>query len=469
MIPALGTSKYVWKDTIVLERDALTEDTLSQFFGQLSRISPLKRPKVFFRSDGPTSESLRMFENFQDIVSLYRAMPSSLILTEFERTDDNTRQDYAKYFIAGSMESAASQKLEKPALDDSPETKKKFVIDCHAKVSALQRLSGSFSDEASELSHHLLSFVKQQRALHPEQDTQFFKCAQTYILLDQVVIEDDAKDAAAEALAFTNEIEDPVLNAVALRYSNQLAGVSAYSLELLGRASEIIKKQLRTDRTGVMLEMQHHAIQQNIFISRLFSKQRRAVDAEEALSYANYVDETIPSYYELAMLKNSAALSFMLTGKTARASEIWDQCIYDNGYAVDILNFRVNRLIAQHVSTSSVDEKEVTRIFKGFKALKFPQQSGYHPTMALGNLLQITTDPSTRKRISNYLLDKRFMPYSAEVVKERRLIEFLRNCGFLFMEEQSFRGAMGQFIDDYGLMPAFEFNWSTPPFGENLG
>lgn len=465
VIPTLGSSPYAWKQVLYLERDSLSVDSLSMFFGRIARVSALKRPKIFFKTEKLEQGEIDEFKDFQDLINLYRAIPSALLLTEFSQSSERARRDYAKYFIDGSMVAAAEQILKPPPHNAYLEEKRQYVVNCHAKIVALQSLSESFSAEASSISKELLSYIRHQRALYPAQDPFFFRNAYTFVQLGTILIDDDARDAATDALAFSAEIQDDFLNGVAGRYANQVSGVSAYSLEMLGRAHNLLKKNASKSQYACLVDMQLHAVQQNIFITRLFSENRALVDPSEAYDYAQFVEQDMPSYQELAMLKNSAALSFLLKGRKHKALSILDQCIYDNGATLSILNFRINRLIAQFVSSGRVDEAEVVRVLEGFLKMPFPPQTGYHPTMALGNLLAVTAEPDIKRLIIEVLMKKKYMNYTLDILEGGHLIAYLRQTGFLFMNEQSFRGSMGRFIDDYGLMPAFEFNWSTPPAG----
>ena len=459
IFPFRAANKINLKPIQYVERDALKVESFLQYFGMFKHFHNEQKLRVVFSTQS-VQDAEAFFSNIQDSIDLYRIFPDGLKLISSDVHSVETTR-YFSYLVHGSSQQASQIDCEYPVIGSDFECQRRAIIKNYFAAMAKQMQNNGFSAQASQDIAANITHIDQLIFQEKTEDTKFLIAAKIQFLLLKILVDDDDKESLYDAITLSCAIENSQYESKCLRFSNQIAGVSSYAIDQLERSIKSIAKLSQAEAFNPVHMLELYAASQNLFITRLFNR-KPSIDTGEAVDCLAAAEEQDPYFNELGMLANSVGMSFLCHGSSNQAIDYFAKAASYSADRLTHLNIQMNLAIARQIEGASVSENRLEMLFNEYRQVELGPKSQYHAAMMFGNLWQITKSRDLKIEIEQESRKRKFI---TQTQSGDQIIPHLRKRGFLFMQESSFVGEYGRFLDNSGFMPAFHFNWSTPVVG----
>ena len=444
----MGGSELKLPPLFVIRRNRISPESLCRFVRSFKTVPPERRPKVILDAEGAkdADKLLRMSRDHVDVfvpaTNGVRKKPISSAKVTIDR--------FPEAMLSGAFSSCANTALSVPAVDGPDTEVRRYIVHLHQKVQALKGCDRRFDATADIKSLECFLRNRLDRAL-VEDERAWLAEALMFTLLDRSYILEEGPQPIENALSICQQLNDPVLEAWALRHVNISAGVSPFASAMLKRAAETL------EQAGHCTQAAYAGTNQTITD---LHRVDRSIDVGRAEAVVEYVLDWAPYCERLSSVINAAGAAFLIAGDLNRAEELFSHASSANGGRLHQISAEINKHIARHIAGNVIPDETVERLLRSIKIANLSKKLDYHHVYLFANLIALTPSRSLKAKLRSHVIRNAYMDYEESTVNDDHLLAFLASKFSFISDGERFRGQRGRFVDQYGLLPLAQFIWN---------
>lgn len=256
------------------------------------------------------------------------------------------------------------------------------------------------------------------------------------------------------------QLDDSPLIAHCQRFANQTLGVGAEALASLNDSIERFSLIPENSEDYLLLTPSRLAATLNRNTTMLISS---TIAVDPGKFEADYLEtkELFPSYSNIGMMANAAAVAAMIRGHKKRAVSLLEQASFERSLPIDGFNIRMNLLCAQSNYAGSVDEHEFRSLCDDVRFFSFPANWEYQRVRIISNLLTIATNKELKELAWSVIAKNHFLDKFDDWKNEDHLRAYLiRKRYSHYLSGKSLAGQFGRFASRSGLFLCIDKDWT---------
>lgn len=274
------------------------------------------------------------------------------------------------------------------------------------------------------------------------------------------VLDRSAAPEVLDALSLARQLDDKVLIANCQRFATQCLDMSNEAIAMLQASCSTLREYPEyTDENGHILPSLFGSLS-NLNTTKL-TLTKSSIDAPSMENDYMEARTRLPSYENMALIGNAAAVGYMVQNKFYDAVRVLEKCINENAEHTDRLNMYCNLLIAQKMESCSYNDRIFENLVEQLSVFeKGPNWEYLKVRMSL-NLMRIASEKDHHDMAENIAAKSSFWKKSfSEMSSEEAFWLFLKERFPYYFEGSSIKGGIGEFIHFNKLFPSVDKDYT---------
>ena len=441
-----GFASNDFPERIVLRQDNLQPKQFSSFISFFLRIPVDLRPKIDFRyHDRQTClDLLSKVAALTKLSEVFAGQRRSIHVDPAEPNDD----EFISFILDGNYDPRLATEV---SVDDN-------FISCWAmsRTAKLYETPKTAQDQIEKTIEKVnLLFAKAQNS-----ERRFWASLVIQLQLDLAYVKDLASNETTIALMLARELESPELIAHCQRFANQILGVSSEALAMLEDSCRRFDNIPANSEIAILFGSSRMGAIQNRNTTMLIAS-KTSPDPAEFLADYEEAKLTLPSYGNMALLGNAAAMAYLCDGDANKAIDIFEEALLQNSLPLDRLNINVNLLAAQFVESGSSEDRLFEKTCSEVETFELSESWEYERARMTVNLLRIANSPHQKDMVASIARNSPYWKSIRDDLTHASMMNFLMENRYShYYEKGRIPGVFGRFSEKYQLSLCLDKDWT---------
>lgn len=433
-------------ETILLKQDHLQADTLAEFLHLFKRMDRYANKTIILEYHDRDS-ALKLLSNIQSLASvseLFGQRKKTILLPEPVNDNPNAISD-----LMTENHLAALCRLEK-----SGNLAEQLLAAKHLKYNEHPPIAAS---RIQAIINSVLEMLLTAKA----HEVKYLNSVIVSLKLDLAyVLDRESSPIVLEAMALARQIGDDVLLAHCQKFATLCLDVTPEAIAMLDSACRTLSQYPEyTEENGHILPSLFGAIS-NRNTTSLILPGHQVIPESMKDDYFE-AKARLPSYQNMALLGNGAAVACLVKGRFKEAREILENCYGDNAEITDRLNVRCNLLIAQYLETGGFNEVMFQALVTELQQYDMGENWDYLKIRMGLNLLRIAQTGAQSEAALAIISHSPFWSEGIFGKSHAELLEiFLKKRFHYYFENGKMKGCIGDFVRTFGLFPGIDKDYT---------
>ncbi len=261
------------------------------------------------------------------------------------------------------------------------------------------------------------------------------------------------------AMSLARQIDDPVLIANCQRFATQCLDMTPEAIAMLEASCQTLSKYPEySEESGHILPSYFGSISNRN--TCMLTQPKSSFDPSSMEDDYWEAKSRLPTYQNMALLGNAAAVSYMVHRKFTDALRMLEMSINDNAEYTDRLNMYCNLLIAQKFCFGSYDKNLLNALVDQLTGYDRGGNWEYLKVRMCLNLMRITDcdDYSMVSNVCNHSFYWKNAPQNMTL--DERFNYLLKSRFPYYFKDEVMKGGIGEFVQFHKVFPSIDKDYT---------